>query len=145
MKFKNIFLCALLIFWYFLLPGQQAGVIDTEFGINGKTITDFGRTEGVSFIKTLSSGNIFVVGNQSIVHPISRIIFASYSPNGHLDTSFSDNGKKIINLNNNAANNVKFLDNESFIIFGGDGDIAKYNTDGILDPSFGKNGIYLTE
>jgi len=145
MRFKIIFICALFIFCYLLLPGQQVGVIDTEFGINGKTTTDFGRTEGVDFIKNLSSGKIFVVGNQSIVHPTSRIIFARYSSNGHLDTSFGDNGKKIINLNNSVANNVKFLENENFIIFGSNGDIAKYNNDGILDPSFGKNGIISTQ
>jgi uncharacterized delta-60 repeat protein len=79
----------------------------------------------------------------------------SFSQFGQLDHSFGQNGIVTTAINVNGSNNVSrsaAMQNDGKIIVGGysylagesdNGAIVRYNTDGILDNTFGTNGIVI--
>lgn len=76
------------------------------------------------------------------------------SQSGEIDTTFGNNGKMTTGLgsNQNFANAIAFQPDGKFLVGGsyvssrGDNDfaLARYNSDGSLDPSFGINGKAVT-
>jgi uncharacterized delta-60 repeat protein len=76
------------------------GSLDASFGAGGKVITDFrGRQDGATSVAIDSRGRTVAVGSTAdhriVYHGSagSRFALARYKPNGHLDRSFSHNGK----------------------------------------------------
>ena len=78
----------------------------------------------------------------------------SFSQSGEIDTTFGINGKVVTGFgtNNNTANAVAFQTDGKFIVGGtyvsnrGDNDfaLARYNSDGTLDTTFGSEGKVIT-
>jgi uncharacterized delta-60 repeat protein len=69
------------------------GTIDTTFGTNGKTITDFvGNADFVNDIAIRSNGTIIAVGHSYNVAN-SDLAVAQYLSGGNLDATFGTNGK----------------------------------------------------
>ena len=136
------------------------GSIDTSFGVDGKVITDMGsglRQEEALAVAIQPDGKIVVVGYTSIpnVPPNPRLpdtfALARYNSNGSLDTSFGTGGRVSSNVNGRAfavaiqgdgkivaAGEVSLpstsgLDFSDFVV-------ARFNTNGSLDASFGIGG-----
>ncbi|WP_161624873.1 hypothetical protein [Streptomyces spectabilis] len=140
------------------------GDLDTGFGTGGKVTTDFGATPsepeiGNDLLRT-SSGSLFVVGRAGFGTPgvgPSDFGVAKYTSGGALDTGFSGDGKVTTNfggpLNTLAVARSVIEAGDGKILVGGftggeqiaDLALARYNSDGTLDSSFGGDGKVTTD
>ncbi|MDQ6815349.1 MAG: delta-60 repeat domain-containing protein, partial [Bacteroidota bacterium] len=85
------------------------GSIDSTFGNNGRTITDFQNTQDIcNSISLQSDGKIVAAGYTNDAFGYTNFSLCRYLPNGNLDSSFGTNGKRTTFTNadytqNNAA------------------------------------------
>ena len=125
------------------------GTIDGTFGNSGSLELGSGTTDDV--IKDIaidSSGRIIIVGTTVVGGTNTNLAIARLTPNGQLDTTFGTNG--VVTYDNMGKNDiaeaVKIDSSGKIVIAGHSGHtmaLAKFNTDGNLDTSFGTNGLFL--
>ncbi len=141
-----------LLFFTPLLSWSQSGVIDSSFanqGISVHQLTPLGD-EGV-YCDIQSNGKIIVAtrhitGVETWDGGITR-----YFPNGVLDSTFGIDGICSLGISNQElASDVKISQDENWIYLAGSIDksgsnldcfVARFDTTGILDQSFGAAGI----
>lgn len=129
------------------------GSLDSTFGVGGKVITDFGGSEdGIQLgggIGIQGDGRIVIAGFTFSGGGGGNFALARYEINGSLDTSFGSNGKVITDFfgaYDSAFELVIQTDGKIVTagIAGGlspyDFGIARYDTNGNLDPTFGIGG-----
>ncbi len=137
------------------------GTIDRTFGQGGRVTTDFGMTESASAVAIQPDGKIVVAGGTYPGFPfLGFYALARYNSNGSLDTTFGNNGLVITTFNSEGAfasalvlqpdgkilaAGTKYInfttDDSSNTDFG----IARYNSDGSLDTTFGVGGEVATD
>lgn len=141
-------------FDFALVRYNSDGIIDSTFGTNGKVLTDFGKNETPIFIKIQTDGKFIVVGN-AVANNNEDFVFSRYNHDGSLDTTFGNLGKVIIDFagDNDYITAINMTHDNEIIIGGlvknyylcgspsGSNIIAKYDTSGSLDSTFGYNGI----
>lgn len=131
-----------------LLPGEP----DSAFGEGGKVTTDFagGRDEARAVILQ-PDGKMVVAGPASGVGDTTGFALARYDANGVLDRSFGVAGKIITDFggqSDEAAAMALALQPDGKIVAAGfalvdggsDVALARYETNGALDPTFGRRG-----
>lgn len=124
------------------------GILDANFGTNGKVTTTIEYSEFPKDIVIQSDGKIIVVGHAYLgptpTGPGDYIGFAvRYNIDGSLDTTFAING---IFTEARSINSVILLPDDSIILAGytnTEGVIIKLDNNGLFDSSFGTNGILL--
>ena len=123
------------------------GTLDTSFAGTGKVSTDFfGANDSASGVAIQPNGNIVVVGTATN-GTVTEFALARYLPNGTLDPSFGDNGK-VANSFLGASDvgaGLAIQSNGQIVVVGNDGGgghcvLARYNSNGSLDTSFGTGG-----
>ena len=126
------------------------GTLDNTFGNGGKVTTDFGYSDSGNSIAIQSDGKIIVAGSSNY-----DFVLARYNTNGTIDSTFGINGKVTSHIGTGSAvaYSIALQNDEKIIaagyacfndsIFGYDCAfaLARYNTNGILDSTFGINGI----
>jgi uncharacterized delta-60 repeat protein len=124
---------------------NRDGTFDTSFSGDGKVTTNVGGAGSVYAVSILSTGKILVVGNSDGTFAAVR-----YNVDGSLDTSFSDDG--IVTSNaaiNEVMSSIVTLPDGKFLAAGTNGNydlvVVRYNADGTLDSTFGKNGRVTTD
>jgi uncharacterized delta-60 repeat protein len=137
---------------------ETDGTVDTSFGINGQVVTDFGRVTLGLGAALQSDGKIVVVGAVGVDNAIDFAI-ARYNSDGSLDATFGVGGKVVTDFQNHfdVARAVA-LQNDGKILVAGvstnysvppftgeDFGVARYNTDGTLDVTFGMGGKVTTD
>lgn len=128
------------------------GILDTTFGTQGTQTTAIGSFSTVYGVGLDSSSNI-IVGGSSVENGIAYIALARYLPNGTLDTSFGLNGIVLSSIESGSNCNDLIVEADDKITITGlvykDGEvwmlIARYNTDGTLDATFGVNGCTIID
>ena len=128
------------------------GTLDASFGTNGKVATSFGTMSDAYSVALQSDGKIVVVGTVSN-GGFSYFTVARYTTNGSLDTTFGTGGVVFsqLGVGNSQATSV-FLQADGKIVVGGtdfNGEfdafaLARYNTNGTLDTTFGSGGSVTT-
>lgn len=129
------------------------GSLDTTFGVGGKTTTSFGtqraEARGVAF---QPDGKIVVAGMAGSAGANRTWALARYNPNGSIDTSFGVGGKIITSFTSQqeSAEAVLVQPDGKIIAIGYsyfvnaspyyDFAVARYNSDGSLDSTFGVGG-----
>ncbi|RYH73052.1 T9SS type A sorting domain-containing protein [Flavobacteriaceae bacterium 144Ye] len=121
------------------------GSIDSTFGNNGTTITDFGSSLDLCFSSVLQNDGKIILGGYIVNGTTFDFDFglARYDSNGILDTSFGTNGITITDINNNSKDyglSLAFHQDDKVLIAGNsritggtyDFTIARYNIDGNL-------------
>jgi len=134
------------------------GSLDTTFGTGGKVITDFGTNFDEATAVTIQIDNkIVVAGFTHTGNTQYNFAIARYNTNGSLDATFGTGGKVITDFgtdDDEAYAIVIQKDNKmvvaGFTDTGGgfssyDSALARYNTDGSLDTSFGVGGKVITD
>lgn len=131
----------------------EGGDLDPSFGIGGKVTTNF---LGIS----VDSANAMVIQNDGKIilagsyHTNSDFALARYNTDGSLDSSFGNAGLVITDMGQNEIATALVLQNDgklvvvgwtSFLGSNGDFALARYNTDGSLDATFGNGGIVITD
>ncbi len=130
------------------LTFASLGDIDTQFGTNGKIITNINNYDNFArSIATTEDGSTILAGS-SESGTISNITVAKYNFNGKLDNFFGTNG--IVNINFNkkiSINAVTINSNEQIYLVGSiqngiyiDILVLKLKKSGVVDSSFGTNG-----
>ena len=135
------------------------GSLDTTFGNGGKVTTDFGGEDRGDGVLIQPDGKIVVAGGSGVDSNtgfLSDFALARYNVDGSLDLSFGSAGKVFTDFGPNPFNtftNDRALDvalqEDGKIIAVGVGAeriaLARYNTDGTLDPDFDGDGKVITE
>lgn len=134
------------------------GDLDKSFGAGGKVITDFSGGEDEATAVTIQSdGKIIAVGSTSkpFVNANRDFAIARYNTDGSLDTSFGSGGKVATDFfGKNDFALAAAIQQDGKIVAAGrhfkvfsDGAltgyyfaVARYNSDGSLDTSFGSDG-----
>jgi uncharacterized delta-60 repeat protein len=139
------------------------GDLDTTFGAGGKVITDVGAFDVARSVVIQPDGKILVAGytadnsNSNNAYS-SDFVITRYTSNGNLDTSFGTGGKVVSSFGNSSDSRdfvrSMALQADGKIVVAGsvyqrgyynygysyDAAIARYNSDGSLDTSFGTGG-----
>lgn len=141
---------------YNIIKTNKFGDLETSFGTNGIATLDGMNNDLEGRIALRPDGKIFLSGNSNN-SPASGTYkqhgLMLVNADGTLDTTFGNNGKIFTNFEANNSQQIKnltLLNDNSVLISGAlytnnqtasDGFVAKYNSNGVLDPSFGTNGV----
>ena len=134
------------------LPAQAApGALDPTFGTKGKVTTDFGSGfDGVNAVAVQVDGKIVAAGATGA----PDFALARYNTTGALDPTFGTGGKVTTDFGSvfDGVNAVA-VQVDGKIVAAGTGKgpedtdfaLARYNTDGTLDTTFGSGGKVTTD
>ncbi|HTU62505.1 MAG TPA: hypothetical protein VMF89_28790, partial [Polyangiales bacterium] len=128
-----------------------SGELDKSFGEQGHASVGFGSEDSTAYALTLQKdGKILLVGDANVdAKQGLDFALARFDADGHLDESFGDGGKLTQSVvagngrDSAYAVTLQDVDGEQRIVLaGGEGDfvVARFNPDGSLDASFGKQG-----
>jgi uncharacterized delta-60 repeat protein len=139
----------------------DGGGLDTSFGQGGTVITDFGGSDSPSAVDIQADGKIVVVGVSWGSSPLlTRGAIARYNPTGTLDPSFNGGlaicqivqlpfcGKRKIKFGGKFSDYPKSMAlrradgvEDGRIVVAGQFGVARLNSDGSVDKTFGNAGI----
>jgi uncharacterized delta-60 repeat protein len=129
------------------------GSLDPSFGPGGTVTTDFGGFDGANAVAIQADGKIVAAGIGGF---LSTFALTRYNTDGSLDPSFGTGGQvttQFTGLNSESAMGLAIQTNGKIVaagfaffpFFHSDFALARYNTDGSLDPSFGTGGTVMTD
>jgi uncharacterized delta-60 repeat protein len=134
----------------------KAGDLDRTFGVGGKVTTDFsGFEDNANGVVIQPDGKLVAAGAAG--PGTSRdFALARYFPDGTLDPSFGTGGKvttDFFGFTDSAQALVRQPDGKlvaagaafTFTTFNFEFALARYNSDGTLDPGFGTGGMVTTD
>ena len=128
------------------------GTLDTTFSGDGKLTTDFGQSDSGYSVTVQADGKILVAG-ESFDGTIGSFALARYNSDGTLDTSFGIGGTvKTYFYGSGYGRSVIAQADGKIVVAGTSGlssnfnfALARYNTDGTLDTSFGSSGMVTSD
>lgn len=131
------------------------GSLDPDFGINGVVQTPFSGTESFANCIAVQQDGKIILGGYTINTPFAKdFAMTRYFANGNLDTSFGVNGKVVTTVNTSFSDYIDKIvfDSQGRIIASGCSSfevnyklaMARYTSTGLLDTSFGNNGIVVS-
>ena len=137
-----------------LVRYNPSGSLDNTFGVNGIVTTQIGASDdGAYSLKIQSDGKIITAGYYyDGLH--NDFTLVRYDSNGTLDNSFGSNGIQTtqVRISDSYANSMLIQSNGEYVVSGYSNDgselnfaLARYNTNGDLDDSFGTSGIVITQ
>lgn len=125
------------------------GTLDETFGSGGKVRTDFFSGDDMITSLALQPDGRIVVAGYATKNTAGDFALARYTDDGSLDNSFNGNGKLTFDIDDgdDVAIAVK-LQPDGKIVLAGQANIrsasefalARFNTDGKIDESFGRGG-----
>jgi uncharacterized delta-60 repeat protein len=124
------------------------GSLDSLFGSNGRVITNFGATEQALALVVQSDGKIVVAGRTNKDGNFDFAL-ARYESGGTIDRAFGTNGLVTTDFGGSVdrAFAIALQPDGKLVVAGGSDAnfaLARYNSDGSLDPSFGAGGTVIT-
>jgi uncharacterized delta-60 repeat protein/uncharacterized repeat protein (TIGR01451 family) len=131
------------------------GDLDPSFGTGGRVTTDFGQSEEVHGLAVQPDGRIVAAGHTySNSTGIGDFALARYKSDGSLDPTFGVGGRVVTDFaptNADLARAVAIQPDGKIVVAGTtcnaancDFALARYNTDGSLDVTFGAAGKVIT-
>jgi uncharacterized delta-60 repeat protein len=134
------------------------GSLDRSFGSDGRVVTGFGSDSGIDEADSIaidSRGRIVAGGFTEPTRSSTHFALARYEPDGTLDPTFGTGGKVTTELLGHDILRSIAIDDQDRVIAAGvsrrlvddDADkfaLARYNTDGSLDGTFGAGGLTFT-
>ncbi|RTY93464.1 T9SS type A sorting domain-containing protein [Flavobacterium sp. GT3R68] len=148
------------LFWTFILmvatdSSAQDGTLDTTFGNSGVVMTDFGGyLSDIKDIAVLSNGKIITAGGIFNQSGYNKFALLRYNKDGSLDNEFGADGKVINDFGGYYVNGM-LQESEGKIIvatreydyfegiFASRSFLVQYDKNGILDSTFGVNGVII--
>lgn len=140
----------------FVIRITPQGLLDNTFGNQGiiNLPDNINFSPKFNSIK-IQSNNKIVIGGGNNINNILDYVLVRLNPNGTLDTTFGNNGISQIGLNNidEMISKIEVLNDGKIMAIGytseGFGNglqavIMRFNSVGLLDPTFSGNGKYLT-
>ncbi|MFO7791191.1 MAG: T9SS type A sorting domain-containing protein [Bacteroidales bacterium] len=147
-----IILSVIFIAFINISYSQIEGTLDTTFDADGKVITDLGFTyDEIYDMAIQNDGKIVVTGDEYDDY----FKIARYNPDGSLDSTFGTNGVVITDFGSAPSSNIAIQSDGKIVVAGTifynvedshhDFCVARYNTDGTIDTTFGSMGMVTTE
>lgn len=148
-----LILLALILFSISTIPRTLAttpGTLDTNFNGSGVATTNIGDTtsEQISALGIQSDGKI-VAGGWVLSSGALKFALVRYTPSGLLDNAFgpNSNGTLTTLIGTDAVASALAIQSDGKIVLGGAASfsgvyrfaLARYNINGLLDPTFGPN------
>lgn len=134
------------------------GSLDQTFGIDGKTVAAL--DDGGDILTSIvlqPNGKIVAAGALLHNNSTTGLLVARFNADGSLDQTFGNNGRVVTTFGNGgnvAGNGVVLQPDGKIIVAGSSGTgyslelsnfaLARYNTDGSLDQTFGSGGKLIT-
>jgi uncharacterized delta-60 repeat protein len=131
--------------WRFALARFDAtGALDSSFGSNGKIIADLGGNSTLSAIALQPDGKLLLSGFAGGLRKVAR-----FNDDGSLDGSFGVAGQVTLPGSWPTPSQIIVQPDGKFLFVGNVQDalstfmiaLARFNTDGTADASFGSNGL----
>lgn len=124
---------------------NESGSLDNTFGTGGKVILDLGGEEDEGWSVALQpDGKILVAGDTYIEGFESDFALIRFNSDGSLDNTFGSGGIVTTDFDGSYDSGHSIaIQSDGKIIVGGSGyyfALARYNTDGSLDNTFGSGG-----
>lgn len=155
---KRIILFIFSVTVYAVLFAQYDGALDPAFGTGGKVITDFQQHDYAYAIALQPDGKIILAGYSTVpLNPNTNYVFAMarYNSNGTLDNTFGIGGRDTFDLGfttsyDETAWSMALQPDGKIILAGNhfnannDFALARFNSDGSIDNTFGNNGVVMT-
>jgi uncharacterized delta-60 repeat protein len=127
------------------------GSLDPTFGGDGLEIIDFaGRSNADFGIAIQEDGKIVAVGDVQVTASVQRFAVARFDRDGTLDSTFRGNGKVTTAFTGgeDGARDVAIQADGRIVVVGtsdpGEFALARYDVDGMLDPTFDGDGRVTT-
>jgi uncharacterized delta-60 repeat protein len=126
------------------------GSLDSSFGSGGKVTTNVDRSDGVSDSAIQPDGKIVLVGYSNTG---SKIALVRYKIDGNIDETFGNGGKveTVAATGENFGASITFQPDGKILAGASSGvfpnrrfALVRYNTNGLVDTSFGMGGVTLT-
>ncbi len=127
------------------------GIVDSSFGLNGSAVMDINTRDFAEAMIMQPDGKIIVVGELGRNEfDLLKIFIARFNSDGSIDSSFGDDGHVTTKFDEYVICVSVALQEDGKILVGGTLDlnlirpayyVARYNTDGSKDNSFGDKGI----
>jgi uncharacterized delta-60 repeat protein len=128
------------------------GTLDPTFNGTGKVLTDIG---GFAQALAIQPDGKIVAAGDSVASGNSDFALARYNPDGTLDPTFNGTGKVVTDFSTyDTAYDLAIQPDRKIVAAGSscscpsvspDFALARYNTDGTLDPTFNGTGKVLTD
>jgi uncharacterized delta-60 repeat protein len=153
MKKTTILLTIVVMTLFTTELSAQPGSLDTGFDADGIVTTPIGSSDDVVLSIAVQPDEKIVVAGYSNNGADDDFALARYHSSGILDSSFSDDGIVVLDLdtNNEGATSVAIQTDGKIVAAGYhyngsnfDFAILRYNADGTPDPTFNSNGVVLT-
>ncbi len=126
------------------------GTLDTTFGTGGKVTTDFNASNDSGFSIIQQSDEKLVIAGTATRSGNYDFALARYNSNGTLDTTFGTGGKVTTDFNgfDDIAKSVIQQSDGKLLVTGSSNNgtfaLARYNSNGTLDTTFGTAGKVIT-
>ncbi|MEP6601811.1 MAG: delta-60 repeat domain-containing protein [Nitrospirota bacterium] len=137
-------------------PAARPGQLDRTFGVGGKVQTDFdGNSDYGRGLALQPDGKLVVVGFSG-VYPGFNSAVARHNSDGSLDTTFGNGGIVISHFSTTDSLDAVAIQSDGKIVVVGSAQatsgnngtnvlVARYNSNGTLDTTFGTNGAVITK
>ena len=135
-----------------LIRYDEDGSLDYSFGIGGIVITDIKSSLDIGkAVAIQKDGKIVVSGFTHVVNKFFMTL-VRYNSNGDLDPTFGNSGIVITEINGRRGKMDMVIQKDGKIILAGPSEVEnshhftllRFNNNGSLDKSFGKNGVTKT-
>lgn len=150
LTFAGLYICAALPVSSF----AGAGDLDPTFGVGGKVVTEFVTGSVASAVVIQPDGKIVVAGVTDAGHR-DDFALARYNTNGDLDSTFGSGGKVLTDFfgQDDVPGSIALQSDGKIVVAGTtfspvtnfDFAVARYNSNGSLDSSFGIGGKVTTD
>ena len=122
-------------------------VLDPTFGPGGSVLTSFTGVVAGRALAIQTDGRIVAVGQSGSLQHLD-VTLARYRTNGTLDPAFGSGGRVVTTFDQGtAAEAVAVQPDGKLVVGGGEARflVARYLSDGTLDPTFGSGGSVTTD
>ncbi|MBV9927671.1 MAG: DUF4214 domain-containing protein [Acidobacteria bacterium] len=136
------------------------GTLDKTFGTDGLASVDFNQTDGAAGVAVQADGRVVLAGSAwniqgNLGEPVGCAV-ARLNANGSPDNGFDGDGKTIVNFAGNDWCSALALQTDGRVVVAGaamsglditgpDFGLARLNTDGSLDQTFGTGGKVMAD
>jgi uncharacterized delta-60 repeat protein len=124
------------------------GSLDTTFDGDGKVTTDFGSSDSATAVAIHANGKIVAAG-YVLIGSLFDFGLARYNTDGSLDTTLDVDGKVATDFGDSDIARAVAVQADGKVVAAGytlgDFGLARYNTNGSLDTTFGGDGKVTTD
>jgi uncharacterized delta-60 repeat protein len=140
-------------FDFALIRYNNDGSLDNTFGTNGILTTQLKGDENVNSLVIQNDGKLLAAGYTNYEGNNQDFVLVRYNVGGDLDDTFASFGKVITPIGESRSSVTSIvIQSDGKIVAAGESDngedfdfaVARYNTDGSLDSTFGINGVLTT-